>query len=150
MVEGLRSVSMNGKLPADSSSVLDKLRMLVVDDEADTREFVRMALMQCGAEVKTVGTASEALELLEQWTPDVLVSDIGMPGEDGYELIKKVRSRDDERQALIPAIALTAYASVEDGTRILAAGFQRHMVKPLDPDELVAVVASLAGRSAKI
>ncbi|MDT7781475.1 MAG: hypothetical protein QOC99_3987 [Acidobacteriota bacterium] len=150
MVEGLRSVSMNGKLPADSSSVLDKLRMLVVDDEADTREFVRMALMQCGAEVKTVGTASEALELLEQWTPDVLVSDIGMPDEDGYELIKKVRSRDDERQALIPAIALTAYASVEDGTRILAAGFQRHMVKPLDPDELVAVVASLAGRSAKI
>jgi signal transduction histidine kinase/DNA-binding response OmpR family regulator len=133
-----------------SYSLLDGLRVLVVDDEVDTRDLIAAVLSRVGAEVQTAATASEALQALERWVPDVLISDIGMPDEDGYTLIKKVRELDAKQPGWIPALALTAYASVEDRMRALSAGFQMHMTKPLDPAELVAVVASLSGRSVKI
>jgi len=106
-----------------------------------------LALTHGGAEVRTAATVRAALETLDGWTPDVLVSDIGMPGEDGYELIRKVRAREPERGGQIPAVALTGYASADDAARSLAAGFQRHMSKPIDLAELIAVAARLAGQS---
>jgi PAS domain S-box-containing protein len=123
------------------------LRVLIVDDEADTRVLLRAMLEQCGSEVVTASSATEALELFEQSRPDVLVSDIGMPGEDGYALIGRVRTLEAGRNGRVPAIALTAYARAEDRMRALRAGFQVHVPKPVELDELVAVVASLAGRT---
>jgi PAS domain S-box-containing protein len=127
--------------------VLTGLRVLVVDDEADTRALLRVMLEQCGSQVKTAASAAEALKLFEQSRPDVLVSDIGMPEEDGYKLIAGVRAMEAESGGRVPAIALTAYARAEDRVRVLRAGFQVHVPKPIEPDELVAVVASLAGRT---
>lgn len=129
---------------------LDDLRVLVVDDEADTRELVKVILTRCGAEVKTCSAASEALSALESWKPDVLVSDIGMPGEDGYALIKKVRARAAWDEHRLPAVALTAYAGAEDRARALSSGFQRHMAKPLEPRELIIVIATLAQRNVQV
>jgi signal transduction histidine kinase/ActR/RegA family two-component response regulator len=123
---------------------LDRIRVLVVDDEASTNEAVQALLGSCGAEVRVAGSAAEALEVLEGWEPDVLLSDIAMPGEDGYALIRKVRERDAKRGRRLPAVALTAYAKIEDRVSILAAGFQMYLSKPVDPAELVAVVGSLA------
>ncbi|HEV7858137.1 MAG TPA: response regulator [Pyrinomonadaceae bacterium] len=146
-----RAHKLNGDAePPDRYSALDGLRVLVVDDEADTRDLIAAVLTRGGAEVQTAATASEALEALESWVPDVLVSDIGMPGEDGYAFIKKVRELDAKQPGWIPALALTAYANVEDRMHALSAGFQMHMSKPLDPGELLTVVASLGGRSVKI
>ncbi|MGB7922881.1 MAG: ATP-binding protein [Pyrinomonadaceae bacterium] len=125
------------------------LRVLVVDDEPDTLELLRMALTQCQAEVTPVSTAASALRAFEESRPDVLVSDIGMPDEDGYSLIRKVRALEDDNGRRIPAIALTAYAREEDRMRALLAGFQVHIAKPINPAEFVAVVASLAGRTGK-
>jgi signal transduction histidine kinase/DNA-binding response OmpR family regulator len=136
--------------PPPHHSMLNGLRVLVVEDEVDTRDLIAAVLARSGAEVQTAATASEALETLEGWFPDVLVSDIGMPGEDGHAFIRKVRELDAKQPGWIPALALTAYASVEDRMRALSAGFQMHMAKPLDPAELVAVVANLGGRSVKI
>ena len=96
-----------------------------------------------------VGTASVALETLQRLKPNVLVSDIGMPGEDGYALIRKVRLLDAEQGGQIPAVALTAYARAEDRINALGAGFQLHIPKPVNPEELAAVVANLAGRAEK-
>jgi signal transduction histidine kinase/DNA-binding response OmpR family regulator len=129
---------------------LKGLRVLVVDDEEDTRDLIHAVLTRSGAEVKTAATAPDALAELERWDADLLISDIGMPIEDGYSLMRKVRSQKSSRHNRIPAVALTAYATVEDRLRALAAGFQMHVAKPLDPSELVAVVANLAGRSAKV
>jgi PAS domain S-box-containing protein len=131
-----------GRLP-----VLTGLRVLVADDEADTRALLRVMLEQCGAEVMTAASAAEALRLFEQSRPDVLVSDIGMPEEDGYALIAGVRALEAESGGRVPAIALTAYARAEDRVRVLRAGFQVHVPKPIEPDELLAVVASLVGRT---
>jgi PAS domain S-box-containing protein len=128
---------------------LEGVRILAVDDEADARDLLRIVLEQCGAEVVTASTAAECLAALETWTPDVVVSDIGMPGEDGYALIAKLRAIAPERGGSIPAVALTAYARSEDRVRLLSAGFQSHVVKPADPAELVAVVASLAGKAGR-
>jgi signal transduction histidine kinase/DNA-binding response OmpR family regulator len=128
------------------SPVLDGLRILVVDDEADSRELITAVLAQCGAQVKDCETASEALDALQAWGPDLLISDIGMPDEDGYSLIKRVRELDEQQRGKIPAIALTAYASPEDRIRALSAGFQMHLAKPLEPEELVTAIASVAGR----
>jgi CheY-like chemotaxis protein len=122
------------------------LRVLVVDDETDTRVMLRAMLEKCGSEVMTAASVAEALELFEQWRPDVLVSDIGMPGEDGYALIARVRKLEAGQGGRVPAIALTAYARAEDRVRALKAGFQVHVPKPIEPVELVTVVASLAGR----
>ncbi|MBD2297487.1 ATP-binding protein [Nostoc sp. FACHB-190] len=132
-------------LPAFPS--LAGVRVLVVDDEADTRDYISTVLQQCQAQVKTVASVPEALQMIAQWQPDVLVSDIGMPGEDGYSLIRQLRSQPPAQGGKIPAAALTAYARAEDRMRAIQAGFQLHLPKPIKPAELVTVVASLVGRT---
>jgi CheY-like chemotaxis protein len=127
---------------------LEGLRVLVVDDEPDTRHVLSAVIRKSGAEVRACGSAHEALEALVEWKPDVLMSDIGMPGEDGYSLIKKVRALSNERGGQIPAAALTAYAREEDRERALAAGYQIHVAKPIGSRELVVTIAGLAGREA--
>jgi PAS domain S-box-containing protein len=121
------------------------LRVLVVDDEPDSNEVVSAVLASCGAEIRVAGSAAGGLDELRHWKPDVLVSDIGMPGEDGYAFLGKVRALGGET-GRIPAIALTAYATTEDRVRIFSAGFQVHIAKPIEPAELVTVVASAARR----
>ena len=132
------------------STVLENLRILIVDDEADTRELIQEVLARQGAEVRAGGSAAEALQMLTEWRPDLIVSDIGMPGQDGYELIRQVRELDAGDQGRIPAVALTAYAGVEDQQRALAAGFQQHLAKPVEPAALIATVARLAGRETPV
>jgi CheY-like chemotaxis protein len=110
------------------------------------RDFLRVSLVQYGAEVAAFATTAEALLALEEDRPDVLVSDIGMPGEDGYAFIRRVRALGPDRGGLVPAAALTAYAKGEDGQRVLSAGFQVHLPKPVQPSDLATVVAMLAGR----
>ncbi|MFL5582291.1 MAG: response regulator [Gemmatimonadaceae bacterium] len=136
-----------GVSPSAPPAALKGLRVLVVEDETDTRQMVAFALTAAGAEVKTAARAQEALDTLEGWTPDVLVSDIGMPGVDGYAFIGEVRRREADSGGRLPAIALTAYAGIEARRSAISAGFQTHLAKPLDPAEMVAVVAKLAGRS---
>ena len=126
---------------------LGDLRVLVVDDEEDTCEVLRAILEGCGARVRAVTSAASALEALAEEAFDVLISDIGMPEEDGYSLIAKVRALDKGRGGRIPAAALTAYAGEEDRIRTLRSGFQIHVPKPVSPNELVAVVANLADRT---
>ncbi|MBH8574344.1 response regulator [Nostocaceae cyanobacterium CENA369] len=123
------------------------VRVLVVDDEADSRDFISTVLQQCQAEVEAVSSVKEALQVIYQWQPDVLVSDIGMPEEDGYSLIRKLRSQPPEQGGKIPAAALTAYARAEDRTRAIKEGYQLHLPKPIEPAELTTVVASLVGRT---
>ncbi|HEX2223088.1 MAG TPA: response regulator [Thermoanaerobaculia bacterium] len=130
----------------DDASLLGGIHVLVVEDEEDTRELITTALESCGAEVTAADSVTTALEALDRRVPDVLVSDIGMPGEDGYSLIRRVRSRQADQGSELPAAALTAYARAEDKLRALAAGFNTHLPKPLDPGELVQTVAELAGR----
>lgn len=144
--------SRNGRnvVPLDIPLRLDGLRVLIVDDEADTREWVSVVLQECGAQVTSAGSVDEGIEVLEQLKPDVLVSDIGMPGQDGYALIGKVRELELDTGGRIPAVALTAYASVEDYKEALSAGFQLHVAKPVRAAELVAVVASLGHLSEKL
>ena len=125
---------------------LDGLRILVVDDEPDTRELLRVGLGQCGAEVTVAASAAEAYEAMRDDLPDLLISDIGMPGEDGYEMIRRVRQLPAEGGGRVPAIALTAYARVEDRMQALRAGYQMHVPKPVELAELVAVAASLVQR----
>ncbi|HEY9831870.1 MAG TPA: PAS domain S-box protein [Stenomitos sp.] len=122
------------------------LRVLVVDDEADTRDFLSTVLELYGAQVRIAASVSQAISEIERLPPDVLVSDVGLPGEDGYSLIRKVRALTSERGGLIPAVAVTAYAREEDVKQAIAAGFQRHIPKPVESSQLVAVVAHLAGR----
>ena len=129
------------------SAPLDGLRVLVVDDEPDNNEVVGTLLSSCGAEVRLAGSARQAVEMLREWKPDVLVTDIAMPDQDGCDLLATIRSQEGE-PAEILAVALTAYASKEDRIRLLSAGFQAHVVKPVDATELTAVVESL-GRTAQ-
>jgi CheY-like chemotaxis protein len=132
-------------------AVLEGLRILVVDDEPDTRELIQEVLGRQGAEVRTGGSVADALRTLAEWRADMLISDIGMPFEDGYELIGRVRKLDGGGpRGQIPALALTAYAGAEDSKRALAAGFQTHLAKPVDPQALIAVVARLAGRETAV
>jgi signal transduction histidine kinase len=123
---------------------LDGLHVLVVDDEADARELTARMLGGAGARVTAAASAAAALGALEGELPDVLVVDLGMPGEDGYALLRQVRALPAARGGALPAAALTAYARAEDRARALAAGFQIHLAKPVDPPELVAAVAGLA------
>jgi CheY-like chemotaxis protein len=125
---------------------LDGLHVLVVDDEPDTRELLKVGLGGCGAEVMVAGSAAEALKAMAAVVPDVLISDIGMPGEDGYDLIRRVRELPAEDGGRVPAIALTAYARMEDRMQALRAGYQMHVPKPVAIAELVAVAASLVRR----
>jgi len=133
-----------------SASNLNGLQILVVDDDADTREFLVVALTEYGAEVKTAASYCEAIEVLQCFKLDVLVSDIGMPGEDGYALIRQVRLLQPEQNRNIPAVALTAYARESDRTKALAAGFQMHLAKPVPPNKLANAIAHLAKQSALV
>ena len=132
--------------PAPATPVLTGLKVLVVDDEPDARELVQTILGHAGAEVLVATSAAEALQILEAAAPDVLLSDLEMPEQSGYALIRRVRQLPAEKGGRIPAAALTAYARLEDRTRALRAGFQMHISKPLNPMELATIVASLAGR----
>ncbi|MBE7211258.1 MAG: response regulator [Gluconacetobacter diazotrophicus] len=123
------------------------VRVVAVDDDADARKLLGAVLTRCLASVTVVASAAEALEAVRRERPDVLLSDVEMPGEDGYTLIGKVRALPAGEGGSTPAAALTAYARMEDRTRALRAGFQMHVPKPVDPAELVAVVANLAARS---
>ena len=124
---------------------LTGLRVLLVDDEADARELLTEILVRRGALVTAVGCAADALSEIHKSPPEILVSDIGMPGCDGYTLIRRVREQRQSAKPL-PAVALTAYARSEDRTRALRAGFHSHVTKPVEPEELVQVIATLAGR----
>ncbi|NJN56882.1 MAG: response regulator [Leptolyngbyaceae cyanobacterium SL_5_9] len=126
---------------------LKGIQAVVVDDEVDTREIITLILEGYGTRVISAASVSEALEAVEQFIPDVLVSDIGMPLEDGYTLIRKVRELELDRDGMIPAIALTAYARPEDQHQAVAAGFQLHLPKPVEPEKLAKAVAELVGRA---
>ena len=133
---------------AFGGAALQGVRVLAVDDEPDARELVRRILAECGAEVATAESTGQALEWLKQHgRPDVLISDIGMPREDGYDLIRKVRELSAECGGTVPALALTAFARPDDRKHALFAGYTAHLSKPVDPAELQSVVATLAGRS---
>jgi PAS domain S-box-containing protein len=121
-------------------SSLGGRRLLVVDDDADTREAIGFLLLRAGAVVETVASAREALAAIERSRPDVLIADIGMPGEDGYELIRQVRALPPERGGRMPAVALTAYARPEDRERALAAGYEEHVAKPVEPEKLIEML----------
>lgn len=135
------------KSGSPGSPSLAGVRVLAVDDDQAAVELVQEVLTQAGAEVRGTVTADEALRVLEHWRPDVLVSDIEMPGQDGYTLIRKIRALPPDRGGKTRAVALTAFGRPEDRIRSLMTGFDIHVSKPVDPDELIAIVASLAGRA---
>jgi CheY-like chemotaxis protein len=122
-------------------------KILVVDDDLDTRELIQWVLVRAGADVTAAESAAQALEALDRERFHILVSDIMMPDEDGYSLLKKVRALPPERGGRIPAVALTAHSLVQDRLQSLRAGFQSHVPKPLVPEELVEVVSSLVYRT---
>ena len=130
--------------PNPKSEILSGLRVLVVDDEPDARELMKAALESRGAAVITAGDTNEALETLKRRKPDVIISDIGMPGEDGYALIRHVRRLSEEQGGATPAAAVSAYVGEESRQEALAAGYELYVDKPLDPEELIAVVRKLA------
>ncbi len=136
--------SRNTPMVSDNCSRITGVRVLVVDDEADARALIKRLLEDCQASVTTAATGAEAFERVQSERPDVLVSDIGMPGEDGYALIRRIRALGPERGGAIPAIALTAYARSEDRIKAVQAGFQHHVAKPVEPAELVTMIASLS------
>jgi PAS domain S-box-containing protein len=140
---GEPAASPNDKPPGVS---LRGVRVLLVDDEADTLDIFTTVLATHGADIRTAASGSAALEILQTWTPDLLVSDVGMPGMDGYAFIRRVREMQAAGLPRIPAIAVTAFGRVQDRIRILDAGFQMHITKPVDPGELVAALASLGPR----
>lgn len=139
------TASDSAPLPIEYPDDLRGLKILVVDDEADTLELIKVLLGQCGAVVTTARSAAEAVKAVEQILPDVIISDIGMPIEDGFELIRKVRQLPPDKGGKIPAVALTAYARAEDRLRVLRSGYQMHISKPVELAELVAVVANVTG-----
>jgi CheY-like chemotaxis protein len=123
---------------------LTGVRVLVVDDEVDARELFAMVLESCGAVVTTASRASEAFSMIRNAPPQVLVSDIGMPDEDGFSLIRRVRALSAAEGGTTPAIAVTAFTGVEHRARALEAGFNQHVGKPFEPQQLVAIVRRLA------
>jgi CheY-like chemotaxis protein len=131
------------------ASQLDGLSVLVVDDHLHTRELIATVLENAGADVRAAASAEDALMVLQTWQPQVMVSDIEMQGQDGYELMQSVRSLAGNRQRLI-AVALTAHARPEDRLRAIEAGFQWHLTKPIDPSELVGVIASLMAQAGEV
>ena len=126
---------------------LHDVRVLAVDDEADARHLIKRILSGCGARVETADCGASAVRILRKSKSHVLIMDIGMPNEDGYEAIRKVRQLRSEDGGKVPAIALTAFARSEDRRRAILNGFQMHIAKPVEPSELIAMVASLAGRT---
>ncbi|WP_437610875.1 ATP-binding protein [Sorangium sp. So ce834] len=146
-IAALRKAEGLSNLAADSEPTLQGVRVLMVDDEPDARELVTTVLERKGASITAVATVDEALSAIAREKPDVILSDLGMPGEDGYSLIRRLRAQSPEHGGRIPAAALTAYASAQDRTRALLAGFQSHVPKPIEASELAAVIANLAGRT---
>lgn len=144
--EGRGAAIEGNDLQPEFSRILDGLRILVVDDEADARDVMSAILTRCGGEVKCCESTAEALKAFREWKPDLLVSDIGMPVEDGYTLIKKLRKLRLKVARQVPAIALTAYATREDKARALEAGFQVHVPKPIEPSALIRSIATIMGR----
>lgn len=138
-----KNESGNNQLEQVNSPILQGIKILVVDDEVDSRDFISFVLQQEKAEVIAVSSAQEALETLAQSKPDILLSDIGMPSMDGYMLIREVRNRSNEEGGKIPAIALTAYAGESDQQQAMDAGFQIHLPKPAEPAELIAAICQL-------
>jgi PAS domain S-box-containing protein len=134
------------EIPSASVGLLKGLKVLVVDDEADTRDMLKISLVQEGAKVTTAASVDEALQAMKDIKPDVLISDIGMPGKDGYTLIHKIRALAPHQGGKIPAAAITAFTRESDRTKALAEGFQLHVAKPIEPKQLLEVVANLAGR----
>jgi signal transduction histidine kinase/DNA-binding response OmpR family regulator len=146
-VETAAAMQIGGNgLPASFATLLEGLRVLVVDDEADSRELVTAIVTRCGGDVKCCESVAEALKTFRAWKPDLVVSDIGMPTEDGYALISKLRKSRSKSAKEVPAIALTAYATDDDRARSLAAGFQVHVAKPIEPESLVKIIAGAMGR----
>ncbi|HVF43984.1 MAG TPA: PAS domain S-box protein [Pyrinomonadaceae bacterium] len=143
---GARPASERAAFADDNPEEIVGLKILVVDDEEDTRDLLRTVLGGYGAEVLVAATAQEALDIAARAKPDVLVSDIGMPDVDGFELIRRVRELPAESGGGVPAIALTAYARAEDRLRVLRSGYQMHIPKPVEMAELLAVIASLVRR----
>lgn len=135
--------AMGANLSFDRPPDLSGIKILAVDDEPDARMLLEAMFKQCGAEVVTCSSAAEAIAMLDDYDPDVLVSDIGLPGEDGYSLIKKVRAAEAATGKRIPAVALTAFARTEDRFQALAAGFNMHVPKPVEPAELALVISTL-------
>jgi CheY-like chemotaxis protein len=133
--------------PSKGSPNLIGIRILAVDDESDARSMLQSVLENYGADVLTASSAPEALVAVVGWKPDLILSDIGMPGEDGYSLIEKIRGLDPAEGGETPAIALTGYARVEDRVRALSAGFHMFVPKPVDPIELGTTIVSLIGRT---
>ena len=117
--------------------------MLVVEDHDDARELVASVLGAAGAEVVTASSTGEALDCMARATPDLLLADLGLPGEDGYTLLRRIRAMNTPETLALPAVALTAYARASDRERALAAGFLRYVTKPVDPAELINVIASV-------
>jgi signal transduction histidine kinase/ActR/RegA family two-component response regulator len=146
LTDRAQSVAYSGEMIVSEIRSLDGLRVLLVDDEAEAREIISTVIGRTGAEVKTCISASEALLKLSEWRPDVILSDIAMPEEDGYSFIGKVRSLPREKGGETPAAALSAYARDEDRRQALAAGYQMHIAKPIGASQLVTMVAKLAGR----
>jgi CheY-like chemotaxis protein len=130
-----------------SASILGGLKILVVDDDPDTSDLVKTILTGCGSEVRCTSSAAEAILAFQEWSPDMLVSDIGMPHEDGYGLIRRLRALNSTQAKQVPALALTAYATDEDRSLALSAGFQMHLAKPIEPDSLVSTIAAVLGRN---
>jgi CheY-like chemotaxis protein len=141
MYVGVESMAINDY----SQVLLNGLQVLVVDDEADGRELVSFILQQHGALVTEVASVAQVWSALEQGIPHILISDLGMPKEDGYSLIRQIRALPVEKGGRMPALALSAYAKEEDRRRALLTGFQMYITKPFDPEELLITVASLAG-----
>ncbi len=131
----------------DAMPNLTGIRVLAVDDEADARELIKRILSRCGATVDTAGSGADALASFKKNQPHVFITDIGMPGEDGYAVIRRVRQLGESDGGNVPAIALTAFARSEDRRRAIMSGFQMHVAKPVEPSELIAMVASLAKRT---
>jgi CheY-like chemotaxis protein len=141
---GETHATFRSRLPPVTLPALNGVRVLVVDDDADARQAVQIVLEQCEASVVLASSVREAMETLAAERPDVVVSDIAMPHEDGYDLIRHLRGRDNGD---VPAIALTAYGAMEEGARLVEAGYQVHLTKPVAPTELAAAIASLVGRA---
>jgi CheY-like chemotaxis protein/nitrogen-specific signal transduction histidine kinase len=146
--EFLRRAPLITDMGPDRADLKD-IRILVVEDETDALDLITMELAEHGASVKGVATADQALALLKQMHFDLLISDIGMPDTDGYELIKRVRNEEEQERRNIPAVALTGYAQVQDRIRAIMAGYNTHIAKPVETHELVTVVKCLAGRAGK-
>jgi CheY-like chemotaxis protein len=124
--------------------MLSGVRVLVVDDDADVREFLRTVLASCGAVVRVVSSVRAAMMEFDRLAPEVVVSDIGMPEHDGFALISAIRRRSPERGGDVPVVALTGFTRAADRRRVLGSGFQLHVAKPVEADEILAIVASLA------